>query len=509
MKVWRIGSKWGDTNIDILPIFKEYKIAFVGGKEEEEVQDIILKIQSKDMIAITKGQAIVGLASVKKLKLLADINLSLVEIYGDLQAIELSDLFLGNFGTYGGQGRKFHQARGEYAKLIKIEFQKMQNPQKMEKLKTLLLETRNLIFTGAPGTGKTYLAKQIAAKIIGTDVKALANNEQFAFVQFHPSYDYTDFVEGLRPTRPDENGNIGFELKSGIFKVFCEKAKQATIAKNADNFEELYNNFINDLSENSIELVTPKAEKKFTLTINSAKTCVATPQTDTATRLSISKEVIKEYVLSNRVIDWKPYTVPIGEYFKANYKLETPTSKTPAINKNFVIVIDEINRGEISKIFGELFFSIDPSYRGVKGSVKTQFSNLQEKKGNFYVPENVYIIGTMNDIDRSVESFDFAMRRRFTWLEITAQESAENMNLPEEVKTKMNNLNSAIDTIDGLNSSYHIGGAYFLDKNGEPNKDFDNIWKYRLAPLLSEYLRGTPDAQENMKKLKAAYDKQQ
>ena len=89
----------------------------------------------------------------------------------------------------------------------------------------LLQSNKNLILTGAPGTGKTYLAKEIAKQMIGVKTdKELADSGQFAFVQFHPSYDYTDFVEGLRPTQPDENGNIGFELKDGVFKEFCKKA---------------------------------------------------------------------------------------------------------------------------------------------------------------------------------------------------------------------------------------------------------------------------------------------
>ena len=104
-----------------------------------------------------------------------------------------------------------------------------------------------------------------------------------------------------------------------------------------------------------------------------------------------------------------------------------------------MFVIDEINRGEISKIFGELFFSIDPGYRGKKGSVKTQYANLYIDEEDLYVPENVYIIGSMNDIDRSVETFDFAMRRRFTWCEVTAAESAENMQLSAETKRKLFN----------------------------------------------------------------------
>ena len=88
----------------------------------------------------------------------------------------------------------------------------------------MLQETRNLILTGAPGTGKTYMAKEIAAQMLGLDsTDALKDDKRFGFVQFHPSYDYTDFVEGLRPVEKS-NGQIGFERKDGVFKEFCKKA---------------------------------------------------------------------------------------------------------------------------------------------------------------------------------------------------------------------------------------------------------------------------------------------
>ena len=289
----------------------------------------------------------------------------------------------------------------------------------------LLKNNKNLILTGAPGTGKTFLAREIA-NAMGAEVE---------FVQFHPSYDYTDFVEGLRPTPPDQNGNIGFERNDGIFKEFCKKA------------------------------------------------------------------------LKNR-------------------------------SSKFVFIIDEINRGEISKIFGELFFAIDPGYRGESGKVKTQYNNLinndesdedDEFEDGFFVPENVYVIGTMNDIDRSVESMDFAMRRRFAWKEVNAKETQYMLNTMfdnnneitekdkqlfiDEAKKRMNNLNKAIEQIESFNSSYHIGASYFLKlknyyKSSSDDKKiaFNSLWENHLKGLLYEYLRGMPDAENKLEELKNAYN---
>ncbi|WLP94555.1 McrB family protein [Psychrobacter sp. M13] len=371
----------------------------------------------------------------------------------------------------------------------------------LQEVSELLLANKNLILTGAPGTGKTYIAKEVCKALGAT----------YELVQFHPSYDYTDFVEGLRPVQ-NENGEVGFELRDGIFKAFCKEALKTENHQVLSNFDEVYHKFIDDVSENGLQLVTPSHKKPFRVEINSQKNCKVIPDTVKQTEMAVTKQFIRTYLETDRVTDWKPYLIPICEYVKANYdlRLDSVTDK----NKKFVIILDEINRAEISKVLGELFFSIDSGYRGKKGKVKTQYTNLQTNedvfKDGFYVPENVYIIGTMNDIDRSVESFDFAMRRRFAWREIKAKDrlsmwDGEIDEWIEEAKARLNSLNGSIESIQGLNSAYHVGPAYFL-KLTNYDGDFEALWMHHLQSLLFEYLRGYPDSEQQLEQLKNAYD---
>lgn len=203
---------------------------------------------------------------------------------------------------------------------------------------------------------------------------------------------------------------------------------------------------------------------------------------------SIYKELVSEMSIAEK--DYKKVEVKKGKL------------------KKYVFIIDEINRGEISKIFGELFFSLEPGYRGEAGAVSTQYSNLyDETNEKFYIPENVYIIGTMNDIDRSVDSFDFAMRRRFRFIEITPNDR-ENMlaSLPSEIKkvaiNKMNALNKVIAETDGLNENYQIGPSYFLNLK---NIDVNDLWTDYLQPLLHDYIRGMYDESSLMETFREAY----
>jgi len=262
---------------------------------------------------------------------------------------------------------------------------------------------KQVILTGAPGTGKTYISKEYAMEKTNNDA------ERVSFVQFHPSYDYVDFVEGIRPI--EEDGEIKFVKKDGIFKEFSRKAA-------AD------------------------------------------------------------------------------------------------LNNDYYFIIDEINRADLSKVFGELMFGLEESYRGEENAFKTQYHGLKTHgieedlfENGFYIPENLYIIGTMNDIDRSVESFDFAIRRRFRWLKIEANEVLavilEDMwgdellpGLIERIIALNNVISGEKGTALGLNSNYHIGPAYFVKVEDLSLQDYlNNVWRSRIEPLLQEYIRGRKNNQ--------------
>lgn len=417
----------------------------------------------------------------------------------------------------------------------------------------LLEETRNLVLTGAPGTGKTYLAKEIAK----------AMDAECDFVQFHPSYDYTDFVEGLRPIQK-ASGEVGFERKDGVFKEFCKKAlrnwedsnKTADEILEEKSFEEKYNELLQRIEDgelNEFQLRTrdkkmeivnisdydniilrapaTESERTYTVSFNRiAKLAKKFPTLSSLNSISnISQEIRVAIGGCNASAYWavlreiyrqgeSKYKEQVSRYKDYNVRLADDFSLAPPNNptaivkrKKYVFIIDEINRGEISKIFGELFFSIDPGYRGVKGRVKTQYQNLIDEDDvfydGFYVPENVYILATMNDIDRSVESMDFAMRRRFTWKEVSPSDTESmlnNLSCVAKAKASMKRLNKAIEETEGLGAAYMIGPSYFL-KLGENGGDFNKLWKLNIEPLLKEYLRGFRKSNECLKKFEAAY----
>ena len=413
------------------------------------------------------------------------------------------------------------------------QFKGYQNP-----FSSMLIESKNIIFRGAPGTGKSYLAKEIAADIISDgyfdDYTLLTaeQKKQVEFVQFHPSYDYSDFVEGLRP-KVNDDGSMGFELQDGVFKKFVARARknyedsqkskevveQEVLAQDAMDF------FFADIELGEDKFKTTKGSEFLITGIDEKHIDISIPGNESVNKLRLSVDEIRSMLESGKTFEKiSDITAFVGikntqqrfsydlalykEILKKKKKLSKPVAKVTDLKK-YIFIIDEINRGEISKIFGELFFAIDPGYRGRAGEISTQYSNLHpDPNDKFFIPENVYIIGTMNDIDRSVDSFDFAMRRRFRFIELKADErlemlaSLEDEELEAEAIKRMSALNKEIANVEDLNENYQVGAAYFLKLR---TLSFDQLWTDYLEPLLQEYVHGMYDEDGIMSRFAKAY----
>lgn len=306
---------------------------------------------------------------------------------------------------------------------------------------------KNIILTGAPGTGKTFACQSYAREQVSNFIYEnnleKAEGKQSAYltvdyfiktVQFHPGYDYSDFIEGLRPKKVDSN--IIYDRKDGIFKDFC-------------------------------------------------------------------RQVVK---------------------FNENHKYANL-----AESAKFFFIIDEINRGEVSKIFGEAFSMIETDKRApvdsksedVSNKVDTQYSSLIEDKDNdpfqhgFYIPENVYILATMNEIDRSLEAMDFAFRRRFSWLTVNVQDTLNEIIVNSvlddctnsvskhmsEIEKSFNELNKLIKK--NLGPDYMLGGSYLTSLKNSSKTSVktlkEELWNNHLEPIIKDYIKGSEDKIENYK----------
>ena len=334
----------------------------------------------------------------------------------------------------------------------------------------LLLSNKQLIMNGAPGTGKTYLARNTIADILFDTLCESENKKEeikrvrMDMVQFHPSYDYTDFIDGIRP---DLSGNeLKYSLKNGSFKSFCRRA--GVIERILAAGKKVDAGSIEDFLIGEDESI-----KKFW-------------------KSEIEKEELKKEIDKEDITEFDPSKLP-----------------------SFLFIIDEINRAEISKVLGEIMYCLDPDYRGIKGMISTQYSALatdetffiNKDNDKFFIPSNVYIIGTMNDIDRSVEVFDFALRRRFAWYEVkpdkVMDDVLKSMGIEtllkqnyENYKTKIDKLNYAIVDKLKLGRHYQLGPSYFAkislyyDESKDYEKAIEKVWDNHISQIINEYVKG-------------------
>ena len=352
----------------------------------------------------------------------------------------------------------------------------------------------NQILYGPPGTGKTYTTINRALKIIDGVVpedreearekfNKYKDEGQIEFVTFHQSYGYEEFVEGIKADLESED--IKYKLEDGIFKRLVEKASQNEFTN--VKIEDLdVNNYIsiNQMFKTvtGIEFKIIRIERENIFIQNSNNT-----------EVTVSIEKIKKYLKlktfrSQDLGSNLSYEPAIAKYIFEQLNQDNLEDNT---HKNYILIIDEINRGNISKIFGELITLIEPSKRlGADEALKLTLPN---SKDSFGVPSNLYIIGTMNTADRSIAQIDTALRRRFEFeemmpkAELIVDENDNPIVINDiEVQEVLNAINERIEYI--YDREHTIGHSYFLPLIKEPTKEkLDEIFKVNILPLLAEY----------------------
>lgn len=414
---------------------------------------------------------------------------------------------------------------------------------------------KNTILYGPPGTGKTYntvnYAVAICDKLSNEDFnKKYAENsrkklkERFdelkeegriEFVTFHQSYGYEDFVEGIRPVLNQDSKDVSYELHEGIFKKICQSASKGTpIAEISDSEENnkkigaFFNDF--DFEKNNVWLASTKDELKNDLLEKSIYSIqnnskyieqnieqlkkfekgdivfLARGRQDIKKLISIGyvtdnpQELKKDNVFLSRKVEWKKDTDVSVNCFEnipddslvANVTdvIQLKIKQIPNDN-NYVLIIDEINRGNVSKIFGELITLIEDSKRA--GTTEAITTTLPYSNSQFSVPNNLYLIGTMNTADRSLAMMDAALRRRFDFVEMRPDSEALSEITIDGISIKelLDVINRRISYL--YDNEHLIGHAFFTTLLAIPDpqmKDLDTIFRDSVIPMLLEYFYG-------------------
>lgn len=394
----------------------------------------------------------------------------------------------------------------------------------------LLKSSKNLALTGIIGTGKTYLARKIAKKM----------NAETKIVRLHAAYSYSDFIEGIIPsTWGEHNPHYRESLKDGEFTVFCKEALQNLIdskktkkeledeksiyatmtlfvEKIRDEIFETGEYILKDELTNRSVAVTEINRNGFTVSSNEGNTHVAW-----------SNMVPKYFAYKEHSSSiWSPTSIEkyLGIYHHQHIlllflKAFDSFQKTNLIKvnvdtvkkKDFVFIMDEMNNANLTNIFGEVCAAIAPDKRGTKGLVKTKLHNLipgyDMFYNGFYIPENVYIIGTMNDVNSNNRILDFDFIRKFTWKEIRPIDRLSMWDelIPtykKEAYAIMTTINETINSV-GLDELYQIGPTYFL-KLKYFEGDFESFWNNYLEGILTRYLINQPNHTKIIAQLKDA-----
>lgn len=402
----------------------------------------------------------------------------------------------------------------------------------LEHYTQLLKEKKNIILQGAPGVGKTYTTASIAVRLcnpnfseledhakVMEEYERLRKSGQIAFCTFHQSMDYEDFVEGVKPELQGEH--ITYNVEAGIFKQICEQARTTEgkdIIACIDDYLQKIRGYKNRREIPTIsgksKLLVWWEEGNKTISTRSTLSQITKGEQHSPSPLNIEK--VKAHAIGEGVENnWPSYARAFIKAVKDEYHLEDETSTKP-----HVLIIDEINRGNISRIFGELITLLEADKRTGDGKHPIKVT-LPYSKDSFSVPSNLYIIGTMNTTDRSTGSIDYAVRRRFAFITLkTDPEVIKTCIKDDAVRAKALALFKQIngDGTDDTKSfiathkagdfdleDLKVGHSYFL---AETLEALQMKMRYEVIPLLREYIKdGILQGKEEDEKYFAAWGK--
>jgi hypothetical protein len=353
----------------------------------------------------------------------------------------------------------------------------------------------NTILYGPPGTGKTYNTVLRASEIIenrkldsydeALQIFKANLHGQIEFITFHQNFSYEDFIQGLRPDIENDK-ELTFERKDGVFKDIADRAliniiasEQPPVAKKT--FEEAFNEFVNPLVEGEVEEIEVKMKKVSYFITAITNKSIEFRKTSGGTAHTLSISTLRKMYDAESVLDIQGLSSYYSPLLDELLKIGKDSSGKKEIiqRKNYVIIIDEINRANISRVFGELITLIEPDKRS---HGKIPMEAKLPSGDTFIVPSNLYIIGTMNTADKSIALLDIALRRRFEFEPMYPKYSEDGLNVNDEAVLK--NINESIILDKG--HDFQIGHSYFMDSKEDPY-DFERRMNVKVIPLLLEY----------------------
>lgn len=517
---WSGGIKWDGGKTNKLDDFNNEQCWQIGWEKEEDTKGAkqawknIKKVNVGDFLAF-HGYGGNNDLTIYQISRITSINEAEGKLYFERLNKDNDELFHGKAPKMdkGNWWGTLFQITGEDAinKIFGNYLGTMENNQEMKEYEKILSLKKNLILQGAPGTGKTYNTAALALSICGETIPEkhadvmkrydeLQKEGRIGFCTFHQSMDYEDFVEGIKPKT--ENEQITYEIETGIFKTMCTNAEKGNAIR-IDNFQESWNKLIDYLDENdfvSVELLSGKGS--FRVELNEYGTGLANRTYENGgfekDKWIQGKSKFFNYDQLYNIYRGLPGT-PAGGH--DNYRkaivakmkkdfslLDYKETEIGENGKNYVLIIDEINRGNVSKIFGELITLLEADKRlGGDHPIKV---TLPYSKEPFGVPSNFYIIGTMNTTDRSVGTIDYAVRRRFAFVTLKANkqilvdkygEVSKQVKLFDYVYTFLNDDKKHPDMdIDDL----MVGHSYFM---ADDDKELKLKLEYEIIPLIREY----------------------